>query len=867
MFRRIVAGLVGVMFTVLLMGQNDESKAPLSEDYQDYLERPENYRTGYIPHPFKMSFEKKVQKGVTMYPEVFDLREENAVTSIKDQGSYGTCWAFAALASIESTWLRSTGITYDFSERNMAHCHGFEWGPEEGGNSTLAASYLTRLTGPYLEAQDPYGNMGVSGCVDFGDTILPQAYVTNYIVTGGVEMTKYMIYKYGAVATSMSTDNFYSNYNSYDNTFYYKGSSGVDHGVSIVGWNDTIKVTGSSSGTPASPGVWIVKNSWGLSFGEQGYFYVSYEDSHVGAKVSLYPERLEVNEIDTLYMFDDLGAVGSHGFPEAENRELAYALTKFTAPRTQLLNRLGTFVSTGGTMLEFVVAKSWDGIQLSDTIGEFYNLVCRFPGYYSFETSLEIDSGDFYVMAKYKTPGYNYPIPVEERESGFAIPVLETGNQWASSDGVDWKSFGALGEYKKDLCIRAYAKNMDEITASFVADRKIYCLGMETQLINQSVGMADSFIWKIKGAHLDTSVVSYQIWDTVKIAFDVPGLKTVRLIAFGADTNDTLLRTNYVEVVESPEVYISLNGTRSTVARGKPVTLTAFGAEDYLWDLGDGKWTLTDQVIKLVPENETQWIKVKGLLGSCSSTDSLLITTVVVEHDDIKDAKYLLVNTEYGPFSNRYATVEDDEPAPDEGDCDTQSTWCVEGGLHNSIWFRFEAPITGEVSVYSFGFDNQLALYEATATGGWEDILSGDPTKYRLIAANDDAHDVDYSAEIDKVSGLTPGKTYWIQSDGSAGGDEGEISIEVKASLPTLTRFPIIVRPNPYMESMTVDIRGLNLENAHLKVYSMEGRCVLNKTVSDYFYTFDRSSLAPGHYILEIRAESTYYRTKFTCID
>ena len=79
------------------------------------------------------------------------------------------------------------------------------------------------------------------------------------------------------------TDMFWSDegyYDTVDYTYYYHGdiTVGGNHGILIVGWDDDKIVTGGTNSPKGSKGAWIIKNSWGDSFGENGYFYISYYD-------------------------------------------------------------------------------------------------------------------------------------------------------------------------------------------------------------------------------------------------------------------------------------------------------------------------------------------------------------------------------------------------------------------------------------------------------------------------------------------------------------------------------------------------------------------------------------------------------------
>ena len=75
-------------------------------------------------------------------PAAYDLRTSGKLSPVRDQGRYGTCWAFASLASLESSLL--PGTANDFSENNMAQRSGYALGYGDGGNSYMAAAYLLR---------------------------------------------------------------------------------------------------------------------------------------------------------------------------------------------------------------------------------------------------------------------------------------------------------------------------------------------------------------------------------------------------------------------------------------------------------------------------------------------------------------------------------------------------------------------------------------------------------------------------------------------------------------------------------------------------------------------------------------------------
>ena len=155
-------------------------------------------------------------------------------------------------------------------------------------------------------------------------------------------------------------------------------------------------------------------------------------------------------------------------------------------------------------------------------------------------------------------------------------------------------------------------------------------------------------------------------------------------------------------------------------------------------------------------------------------------------NDNVQDAVLLNTNTVYENFTNAGATVQANEVVPpynnEEASCYTQNSWCYEGGVQNSVWFKFVAT-NSVVNIITEGFDNQIALWKAQ-DDDYNHLIGGNPANYQLVAANDDMSTSNVFAGLFNVSNLVVGKTYFIQVDGSANGAEGIFSIEIQ-DIPT----------------------------------------------------------------------------------
>lgn len=192
-------------------------------------------------------------------------------------------------------------------------------------------------------------------------------------------------------------------------------------------------------------------------------------------------------------------------------------------------------------------------------------------------------------------------------------------------------------------------------------------------------------------------------------------------------------------------------------------------------------------------------------------------------NDNVQDAVLLNTNTVYENFTNAGATVQANEVVPpynnEEASCYTQNSWCYEGGVQNSVWFKFVAtnPV---VNIITEGFDNQIALWQSNDDNA-ENLISGNTSTYQLLAANDDASVSNAFASLYNVQGLQVGKTYFIQVDGSANGAEGIFSIEIQdipTSINSTTHASTLLTPEG---ELTQEIKD---KVNYIEVFDVSGR-------------------------------------------
>ena len=234
----------------------------------------------------------------TDLPERYDLREQGLVTRVQDQGSYGMCWSFAGLASLESTLLPHDPAV-DLSEWHAAfytYSHIFEKSgtPEEllgeGGNFYLLSALLTSWSAPVSERLFPFGDLSLLDGSVTAEELQKQAehHVTDAVLLGydpedpdSIRNVKQAVLAGHAVSASYYDLN--SCYQAQDYAYYNaadRRTGGEYHAVTLVGWDDTFPAENFRT-DPGQDGAWLMKNSWGTDWGDNGYFWMSYAEPSI----------------------------------------------------------------------------------------------------------------------------------------------------------------------------------------------------------------------------------------------------------------------------------------------------------------------------------------------------------------------------------------------------------------------------------------------------------------------------------------------------------------------------------------------------------------------------------------------------------
>ena len=260
-------------------------------------------------------------KARSVLPDAYDMREQGELPGVRNQGQWGTCWAHAAIASVETNMVKN-GLanvgSVDYSERHLSYFshkrnaalgdgtdnkdNQYLW--YGGGNYQMAVAQLAGWYGAAAESDYPYYAYTTEGemrDLAEGERSKAVSHLTNASVLSmpeesgqteaqkermrleTMDRVKRAVMDNGAVMCSYYTGD--GTLASALEEVYNADKHDIDHSVSIVGWDDNHDTTSAESNfsdkgrKPKANGAWLCRNSWGSAWGDGGYFWISYEDA------------------------------------------------------------------------------------------------------------------------------------------------------------------------------------------------------------------------------------------------------------------------------------------------------------------------------------------------------------------------------------------------------------------------------------------------------------------------------------------------------------------------------------------------------------------------------------------------------------
>lgn len=378
------------------------------------------------------------------------------LTPIRNQGSYGSCWACAMASVVEGSFFKMFGDLIEISVPNMVYHlnynaslnNKYSSDAEEGGLLPLATAYFASGRGAVLAENDVcYNDMFNKSNPEQWSVKKRQFLDTNLISLGYPayylrdvkfipdpiiynkrtreihrNKIKRAIMNFGGVASSFLYD---PEYISEDGKNYCNledfGWFGPNHAIKIIGWDDNYSRTNFKY-RPKNNGAFIVQNSWGEEWGDNGIFYMSYEDIYAGnnsVAVTNIDDFKEKYSFYKIYQDDYFGMVLS--VPTGTS-ELYEAKIFDLRCQHENLTDIGLFIADSEVNCEFYLADLVSENKISglgEQIGEKY---FEFPGYYTValnnikELSKKDNNGKFAIIVKMTSEnGDEIKLPLEAK--------------------------------------------------------------------------------------------------------------------------------------------------------------------------------------------------------------------------------------------------------------------------------------------------------------------------------------------------------------------------------------------------------------------------------------------------------------------
>ncbi len=401
-----------------------------------------------------------IEKRSSFLPSAFSFVEIGRLPEVLNQGSFGTCWAFAPLSAAESSLLPETKTVFSRDHLVLTNSFGAYY---EGGNRQAALSYLLSWTGPVEDESDIYGdgetNENLSAAYHVqGAWLMNEPSVADIkeavYLYGGVEASIYL-----CMADETALSDTFRYYNEEAYAYCYFGTRSVNHDILIVGWDDSFsRKNFKNNSNIRGNGAFLCLNSWGDSFGNDGLFWVSYYDTGLAQNAMCFTSVEAADNYDHIYQTDLCGLTADVGY----NDETAWFANVYTASGHEWLEAAGFYTLGEDSEYEIYLVHNFE------EEGDFAERtflkrgVIDHPGY----TTVELDkpvllskNETYAIVVRLTTPGIAYPVGAEQRTGDVQNVNIKDGEGYISSNG---KRFRRTEETLScNVCLKAYTSDAE----------------------------------------------------------------------------------------------------------------------------------------------------------------------------------------------------------------------------------------------------------------------------------------------------------------------------------------------------------------------------------------------------------------------
>lgn len=376
---------------------------------------------------------------------------------VRDQNPFGTCWAFAGTGSFEYAVDKKTGSNTDYSEEHMIQRlskngdTGYQiTSKDTGGNEYMYSGYFTSGYGPVSDSLFPYDTtkstlqiipsiLNAKGNYRATDV---QFFKTTDDANGAlnsetVNTVKQAVYNNGSVTCGITWD---SSMIQEDKVSYYNNDDNArndsNHEVLIVGWDDDYSADHFEGVT--KNGAWLVRNSWGNNIGDNGYFWVSYQDKSLIPSCTIRSYE-EVSDDDTIYNLDESGAL----YPQVtyDGTSQVGFINSFSLKKREKLKEVTFYEAETGAQYQlfYVPVKDDGSLDIGNKQAITEKKTLNFPGYHTEKITKEINVKKAAIMvmidSNEDSAGLGAEGSISDGRKKLYIPTLEKGQSYIYANG------------------------------------------------------------------------------------------------------------------------------------------------------------------------------------------------------------------------------------------------------------------------------------------------------------------------------------------------------------------------------------------------------------------------------------------------
>lgn len=477
---------------------------------------------------------------INALPESYSSVEHGYITSVKNQGNTGTCWAHATMAACEASLIKNNGYTKDLnlSELNLAFSSNHTMTDKlglfdsktvslmdyiySGGNYDQAMITLANWNGVVSEdanySQYASEKLFLNNAQEFdvfnkeSQYSYDEAHLSNcYVVSGDdINTVKKCLLEFAAGATHINADNYNEDTFAYYSP-YYLLLTGYEHGIAIVGWDDNFpKESCCIDGImPENDGAWLIKNSWGTDCGMDGYMWVSYEDSYIINNGVTFFEFESADNYTYNYGYDDLTGKYTLNVAGVEIGNDVKIANVFTAQGdNEQLKAVSFYTSNENLNYEAYI---YTGLTQNNVPVEALPVASvsgniRLKGYHTvkLDKPISLEKGEmFSVVIRLFSDNPDTDVLVnidmqddhQELKSNENIKVSDFGESFYCTDNTDWTDLKAV--LKGNLRIKAFtsADSNDEPVKDEFSEYGGYTREKLIDMLEKDIEVSDDYIY------------------------------------------------------------------------------------------------------------------------------------------------------------------------------------------------------------------------------------------------------------------------------------------------------------------------------------------------------------------------------------